>query len=151
MAFLFILVLSTASKGQEESGIKHGMYYFNKEIRGDFDRVVERIIYVFKEEQFGVVTELNMGLTINEKLGTDMNRYKVIGMCNPGYAHKAIMVEPNIGLMLPCKVLIREVDQNTCSVSAMDPISMMKSINNPALDEIANKVSGHFKRALERL
>ena len=151
LTVFLILIMPAENEAQHPEGLDHEGYYFSKEIMGEFDQIVDRVIAMFKEEQFGVVSELNMDETLNNKLGTQLKRYKILGMCNPGYAYKAMQAEPDIGLMLPCKVLIREMDGETCVVSAIDPESTMKTINNPELDQIAKKVSEHFKRAMEKL
>ena len=83
-------------------------YYITKSTKGDFDAVVSKVIEKLKDEGFGVLTEIDVANTLKQKLGVEMKRYRILGACNPGFAHKALSVEDKIGVMLPCNVVVQE-------------------------------------------
>ena len=85
-------------------------YYITKSTKGDFDAVVSKVIEKLKDEGFGVLTEIDVANTLKQKLGVEMKRYRILGACNPGFAHKALSVEDKIGVMLPCNVVVQEKD-----------------------------------------
>jgi len=85
-------------------------YYITKSTKGDFDAVVSKVIEKLKDEGFGVLTEIDVANTLKQKLGVEMKRYRILGACNPGLAHKALSVEDKIGVMLPCNVVVQEKD-----------------------------------------
>ena len=85
-------------------------YYITKSTKGDFDAVVSKVIEKLKDEGFGVLTEIDVANTLKQKLGVEMKHYRILGACNPGFAHKALSVEDKIGVMLPCNVIVQEKD-----------------------------------------
>lgn len=98
-----------------------------------------RVRQALADKGFGVLTEINVQETLKKKLGEEVAPYKILGACNPKLAHRAMMVEPKIGAMLPCNVILRQLDGGT-EVSAVDPIASMRAVNNPKLVEIAANV-----------
>lgn len=126
-------------------------YYITKSTRGDFDAVVSKVIEKLKDEGFGVLTEIDVANTLKQKLGVEMKHYRILGACNPGFAHKALSVEDKIGVMLPCNVVVQEKDGGEVDIAAIDPRVAMKSVGNPALAEIAGEVAERLSRVVSAI
>ncbi|MGB9771988.1 MAG: DUF302 domain-containing protein [Candidatus Kapaibacteriota bacterium] len=126
-------------------------YYFAKTLKIPFQDAVEKVTTALKEKGFGIVSEIFVSEVLKEKIGVELQPYKILGACNPNYALKVISLEPNIGLMLPCNVLIRQIDENLVEVSGIDPIASMAAVKNPKLEDIALEVQQHFKDVIESL
>jgi uncharacterized protein (DUF302 family) len=123
-------------------------YYITKSTKGDFDAVVSKVIEKLKDEGFGVLTEIDVANTLKQKLGVEMKRYRILGACNPGFAHKALSVEDKIGVMLPCNVIVQEMADGVVDVAAIDPRMAMQQIGNPALTEISAAVAERLSRVV---
>jgi uncharacterized protein (DUF302 family) len=123
-------------------------YYISKSTQGDFGAVVAKVIEKLKDEGVGVLTEIDVANTLKQKLGVEMKRYRILGACNPGFAHKALGVEDKIGVMLPCNVIVQEKEAGVIDVAAIDPRTVMRQIGNPALDEIAAAVAERLSRVV---
>ena len=121
-------------------------YYFSKTLNVSYDEAVKLTNEALKNEGFGVITEINMHEKLKEKLGVDFKRYKILGACNPPYAHKALQAEDKIGTMMPCNVLVIEQGQNKIEIAAVNPIASMQAITNPSLGNIALEVTNKLKR-----
>jgi uncharacterized protein (DUF302 family) len=115
-----------------------------------FARAVERTRGELAEEGFGVLTEIDVQATLREKLGEEVDPYVILGACNPACAHRALAIEPDLGALLPCNVVVYELDGET-SVAAVDPIAMLSIVDNPELDEIAGEVRARVERAVARV
>ena len=126
-------------------------YYITKSTKGDFDAVVSKVIEKLKDEGFGVLTEIDVANTLKQKLGVEMKHYRILGACNPGFAHKALSVEDKIGVMLPCNVVVQEKDSGEVDVAAIDPRVAMKAVGNPALAEIAAEVAERLSRVVSAI
>lgn len=126
-------------------------YYITKSTKGDFDAVVSKVIEKLKDEGFGVLTEIDVANTLKQKLGVEMKHYRILGACNPGFAHKALSVEDKIGVMLPCNVVVQEKDGGEVDVAAIDPRVAMKAVGNPALAEIAAEVAERLSRVVSAI
>ena len=100
------------------------------------------------EAGFGVLTEIDVQETMKQKINADMPPYRILGACNPGMAHKAIEIEPRVGAMLPCNVILREVDGGT-EISAIDPVASMQAIDNRQLHEVADEVRDMLRKAVD--
>lgn len=127
------------------------MYGFNVTVKGDFDDVVSRVTEELKKEGFGVLTEIDVKETLKAKLGVDRLPYRILGACNPPLAHKAIEAEPDIGLLLPCNVLVREEEDGSIVVGFMDPESVMGIVQREELKEIGTEVRGRLERVSEAI
>ncbi len=123
-------------------------YYITKSTKGDFDAVVSKVIEKLKDDGFGVLTEIDVANTLKQKLGVEMKRYRILGACNPGLAHKALSVEDKIGVMLPCNVIVQEMADGVVDVAAIDPRMAMRQIGNPALAEISSAVAERLSRVV---
>ena len=104
-----------------------------------------------KNEGFGVLTEINNQKVFKEKLNVDFRKYKILGACSPKYAHEAIQQEDKVGLMLPCNLIIQELDNNSIEVSAIDPVASMMAIENKNVSEIAKVIKEKLERVIESL
>ena len=100
------------------------------------------------EKGFGVLTEIDVKATMKKKLDVEVPPYRILGACNPGMAHKAIEIEPRIGAMLPCNVILRQVDADT-EISAIDPVASMQAVENADLDAVAGQVRDLLQAALD--
>lgn len=115
-----------------------------------YDEALQRVKAALKEEGFGVLTEIDVKETLREKLQADFRRYDIIGACNPQLAHRALQAELDVGLLLPCNVVVYEDDGGSV-VAAFDPEVAMGLADNPDLSEIAREAKERLQRALERL
>lgn len=122
-----------------------------KEYRGTYDEALTRVPEALKSEGFGVLTEIDIQSTLKQKLGVDFRRYKILGACNPPFAHEALQADLEIGLALPCNVVIYEDDQRHVVVMAIDPTKTMAGTGNPKLEALAEAVKERLSRALEKL
>jgi len=126
-------------------------YYNTKTVNGSFEETEQKTIEELKKEGFGVLTEIDVTQTLKKKLDVDFRKYKILGACNPPFAHKALQAEPHIGVLLPCNVILQQTDSDTVEVSAVNPLETMQSVNNTALAGIANEVSEKLKRVLSNI
>ena len=122
-----------------------------RELKSSFDEVVARLPQALKSEGFGVLTEIDIKDTLKKKLDVDFRRYKIFGACNPPLAHQALQAELEIGLMLPCNVIVYEGDQGHTVVAAIDPTQTMAAAGNPVLVSLATQVRDKLTRALGQL
>ena len=127
------------------------MYGFNITLQGSFDGVIQRVTEALKTEGFGVLTDIDVQATMKAKLGVDGKPYRILGACNPPLAHKAISADPDIGLLLPCNVVVREQPDKKINVGFMDPIAVLKLTDNPQIAEIAKDVRGRLERVRDLL
>ena len=110
-----------------------------------------RVREALREEGFGVLTEIDVQATFQEKLGASFRPYKILGACSPQYAYKALAAEDKIGTMLPCNVIVQAVGDGRTEVAAIDPVASMQAVGNPDLDPIAADVRDALRRAIDAL
>jgi len=125
-------------------------YYIETTIDADLDEAVERVTAALKEEGFGIMTDIDVQATLKNKLDVDFRPYRILGACNPRYAHTALQAEPMIGTMLPCNVIVQQTEGGT-RIAAIDPIASMQAVDNPALGQIAGEVRARLADAIARL
>lgn len=126
-------------------------YYISTSVNLSFEDAIEKVTEKLKEQGFGVLTEIDIKQTLKNKLNVDFYNYKILGACNPPFAHKALLAEDKIGAMLPCNVIVQEREQGKIEVSAVDPIASMQAVKNPELGEIAAEVTSRLKKVIEAL
>ncbi|WP_339652594.1 DUF302 domain-containing protein [uncultured Maribacter sp.] len=126
-------------------------YYFNKTINGTFEEVIDRVTQALKEEGFGILTEIDIKETLKKKLDVDFKKYRILGACNPPYAHKALLAEDKVGTMLPCNVIVQEVAARVIEVAAVNPMSSMQAVDNDALKGIAQEITLKLENVIEKL
>ena len=127
-------------------------YYIETKLRNtDFEKAIETVTNELKKEGFGVLTEIDLKTTLKKKLDVDFYNYRILGACNPPYAHKALLAENKIGTMLPCNVIVQEREPGVIEVSAVDPIASMQAIENPDLGQLAQEIRDKLKTVIEAL
>jgi len=115
-----------------------------------FADAVARVRETLAEEGFGVLAEIDVQTTLRAKLGEEMPPYLILGACNPPFAHRALGLEPELGALLPCNVVVHERDGET-HVLAADPVALLSLVGNPELDEVATEVRARVERAVARV
>ncbi len=108
--------------------------------REDFDTIVDRTRTALGDQGFGVLTEIDVKATMKKKIDADIADYLILGACNPNMAHEAMKIEPRVGAMLPCNVIVRSIDDGAVEVSAIDPEASMTAIDNDELKAVAGQV-----------
>ncbi len=125
-------------------------YYFSTTLAMSMDEADEATREALKAEGFGVLTEIDIQATLKKKLNADFRPYRVLGACNPPLAHKALLSEGHIGLMLPCNVIVQEVEGGV-EVAAVDPVASMASVQNDQLGDVASDVRERLQRVIAAL
>ncbi len=126
-------------------------YYFSKTLKMPFDEGVNKVTEELKKEGFGIITEIDVKETLKKKLGLDFRKYRILGACNPAFAHKALEYEDKIGTMLPCNVVVQEISGGQIEVAAIDPVASMQAVENPKLREVAGQVGSLLRKIIENL
>ena len=121
-------------------------YTFDTLLDGDVDGLVPRVTEALKAEGFGVLTEIDVKATLKKKLDVDFRPYRILGACNPPLALKAITAEPDIGLLLPCNVVVREMADDSLVVGFMDPVAVLQMTSNPDVTKVAHEVHERLQR-----
>ena len=127
------------------------MYGFNVSVTGGFDEVVERVTEALQKEGFGVLTEIDVAATLKKKIDVDRLPYRILGACNPGLAHQAIEADPDIGLLLPCNVVVREEDDHSITVAFMDPLAVLGLVEKEGVEALGAEVRGRLERVRDAL
>ena len=125
-------------------------YFHARTIEGDFEAVVERTRAALQKHGFGVLTEIDVQATLKTKIGQDFRPYRILGACNPVMAHEALKMEPHVGVMLPCNVVVQQADGGV-EVFAVDPAASMSAIDNPELLGHARTVGEHLRAAVDEV
>ena len=126
-------------------------YYLSRTVDAGFDAVVQRVTAALKDEGFGVLTDIDVQATLKAKLGADMPPYRILGACNPSFAHQALQIEDKLGVLLPCNVIVRDAGDGQTEVAAIDPVASMDRTGNPELASMAEEVRARLRRAVERV
>jgi uncharacterized protein (DUF302 family) len=126
-------------------------YGFSVDIPEDLDTVQQRVVELMKNEGFGVLTEIDVRQTLKQKLGLDFRPYRILGACNPKLAHRALEVEPGIGLLLPCNIVLETLPDGGSRVRLMDAAAALGLVGNPDLAPIAAEATERMRRVATRL
>lgn len=126
-------------------------YGFNVKLKGTMDQVIKKVTDALQTEGFGVLTEIDVQATLKKKLNIDRKPYRILGACNPGYAHQALDAEPDIGLLLPCNVVVREEDNGSIDVGFMDPEAVLGLVKSDAVRKIGKEVRIKLERVRDAL
>ena len=126
-------------------------YYFNTLVNVDFEQAIDKVKEELKKEGFGVLTEIDVKDTFRKKLDIDFRNYRILGACNPTFAHRALQTEEKVGVMLPCNVVVEEREPGKVDVTAVDPVASMSAIPNKDLESIAGDVREKLKRVVSNL
>ncbi len=128
------------------------MRYFNDKIVNlSFEDTITKVTEELKKEGFGVLTEIDVKATLKKKIDVDFRNYRILGACNPPFAHKALQAEENIGVLLPCNIVVQENLDGKTQVSIVNPLVSMQSVQNPALEPVATQISAKLSNVLSNL
>lgn len=127
------------------------MYGFHATLDAPFDQAVNRVMAALKQEGFGVLSDIDVRGAMKEKLGVDMPAYRILGACNPPLAHKALQADPDVGLLLPCNVVVRQEAEGHVTVAFVDPMVMMDMVRQPEVQRVAEDAALRLRRVCEGL
>lgn len=131
--------------------MRHTNYGFGKELSISYNEALEKVSEALKKQGFGVLTEIDVKATLKKKMDVDFRKYKILGACNPLFALKALAAELEIGLLLPCNVIVYENDAGKTAVMAIDPVAAMTMVDNAEVEKVAREVKQRLEMALESL
>jgi uncharacterized protein (DUF302 family) len=123
-------------------------FYIEKTTSYSFEEAIVKVTEELKKEDFGVLTEIDLHEKFKEKLNVDFKKYKILGACNPPFAYEALKVEDKIGTMLPCNVIVRELDNGKTEIAAVDPVASLMAVKNADLQEIAKKIKQRLDKVI---
>ena len=129
-------------------GTKYG---FGKTVVSSFEAAIEKVTQGLQKEGFGVLTDIDVAATLKKKLNQDMPPYRILGACNPPLAHRALVAEPSIGLLLPCNVVVRQDDAGKVQVEFMDPNAVLDLVNKAEVHQLAGEVRQKLERVMQAL
>jgi len=124
-------------------------YYISKLVDLPFDEAVGQTVERLKAQGFGVLTDIDIQATLKAKLGVEMRKYRILGACNPSFAHQALQLESRLGILLPCNVIVRETGDGQVEVASVDPVVAMEKTGNPVLMVTAQEVRRRLVAAIE--
>ena len=126
-------------------------YFTSKTVDLTYDQAIKKVTELLKDEGFGVLTEIDVKDTLKKKLDVDFKKYKILGACNPNFAHQALQAEDKIGVMLPCNVIVEEHEDGKVEVSAVNPVASMQAVSNEGLHPIAEQVKTNLEKVIDNL
>jgi uncharacterized protein (DUF302 family) len=126
-------------------------YYISKTVTQPFETVVADVTARLKEQGFGLLTDVDVQATLRSKIGADIGKYRILGACNPRFAHEALKIEDKLGVLLPCNVIIRETADHRVEVASVDPVAAMERTGNATLKSTAEQVRGLLTQAVSQV
>jgi uncharacterized protein (DUF302 family) len=126
-------------------------YYISKTVDKPFDAVIADVTARLKEQGFGLLTDIDVQATLKAKIGADMGKYRILGACNPRFAHEALKIEDKLGVLLPCNVIVRETPDQRVEVASIDPVGAMERTGNPDLRSTAEEVRRLLANAVSQI
>jgi uncharacterized protein (DUF302 family) len=126
-------------------------YYLSKIVHQPFDAVVADVTARLKQQEFGLLTDIDVQATLQAKIGAHMGRYRILGACNPTFAHQALQIEDKLGVLLPCNVIVRETPEHAVEVASVDPVAAMERTGNPALRPAAEEIRRRLSNAISQV
>jgi uncharacterized protein (DUF302 family) len=126
-------------------------YYYSTTVEQSFDEAIENVTGALGNEGFGILSDIDVQGTFQKKLDVDFRKYRILGACNPSFAHKALQAEDKIGTMLPCNVIVQELEGGGVEVAAVDPVASMSAVENPTLQNVAEQIRSKLRKALDTL
>lgn len=126
-------------------------YYFSKVLSVGFDEAVHRTIDALQQEGFGIIIDIDLKDIFKKKINVDFRNYRILGACNPKLAHEALQIEDKVGTMLPCNVVVQEIEHGRTEIAAIDPVASMQAIDNPRLKLAAEQVQSKLRKVIESL
>lgn len=127
------------------------MYGFTVSVSGTMEEVEGKVTEELQKQGFGILTEIDVAATLKKKIDVDRKPYKILGACNPALANQAIEADPDIGLLLPCNVLVREEDDGSIAVGFMDPVAVLGLVEMDGIERLATEVRGRLERVRDAL
>lgn len=126
-------------------------YYFTKEIHKSFEEAIITLADELKKEGFGILSEIDVKDTLKKKIDVDFRKYKILGACNPHFAHKALLAEDKIGVLLPCNFIAQEIEPGLTEIACMNPLVAMKEVDNAGIEGIVSEVTRKLSNVMESL
>jgi len=136
---------------EEDAMEKSKEYAFSTVLNTSYEEAVTKVTDALKEEGFGVLTEIDVKATLKKKLDKEFRKYVILGACNPPYAYRTLQADLDVGLLLPCNVIVYETNDRKAYVSALNPVSALEIMKSEEVRKIAEEVSGKLKRVIERI
>ena len=126
-------------------------FYFSKTLSCSVQEGVDKITQLLKDEGFGIITQINVRQTLQEKIGVEFREYRILGACNPRFAHEVLLTEDKIGLFLPCNIVVQDKGDGNCEIAAINPKSTIASNGNPVLSDMSCKVTEIMDKVIRKL
>ncbi|MDD2278752.1 MAG: DUF302 domain-containing protein [Bacteroidales bacterium] len=126
-------------------------YYIEKVTNYSFEEAIEKVTNELKNEGFGVLTEINVQKTFKDRLGVDFRKYRILGACNPAKAHEALKADRNIGTMLPCNIIVQELENGKVEVAAVNPVASLLAVENQDVKKVAQEIEIQLQRVIKAL
>ncbi len=127
------------------------IYYFNTKVQADFETTIEKVKSELTEEGFGILSDIDVKSTLEQKLNISFRKYRILGACNPPFSHRALQAEDKIGTLLPCNLIVQEIDSGSTEVAAIDPEASMQGVGNPEIEKIAGEIKEKLQNVIHRL
>jgi len=126
-------------------------YYMSTKVNGDFEATIEQVKSELAEEGFGVLSDIDVEATLQKKLDVDFRKYRILGACNPPFSYKALQAEDKIGTLLPCNVIVQELEPSSIEVAAVNPQASMQGVTNAEIETIAGEIKDRLQKVIDRL